>query len=766
MFARHGLDITAENLAAELARPLEGIDRSLPGFEDLAWEAVRGIEPGQPAHSLLFHALASPQVLTSPSKGDPLPLEDFPTPAEIEAVENYVYGAQPPSIEELRVLADGAHLAIAVFASEYRPAIGTVHRRHADMCYSRTGVARVGTEAPDYLPKARGYLPFVMGDGRRIRALPCRYSAYIAALLPGKKGGHGPVRFIEAQNAPAAQSSTAPHKDDEARSFWIPVHKLFDGDECIRDRTLSVVLSANHINERLRRAHLFFLAHGHNGGWCEPDISNPPFRCTDGIAGFEAARDRDGSWLLVPEVHPRLIEPAQYDGKPLTYIVPETKSDKDPWRPYPRLGGSSLNLKPPPSEARTAPEYLHARHRIDGPEKETDLNKRPDMPDIVKKGGYRARHYVDYTGDGWIAVACSELALEVPRRLAAYSIVSSPDFLPAVKQSDLMEWTEQSVAPSLLETIWPESPGKPQALSDQRFAANLELDGAHFDASDDTMTAIVGNAGSGTGRLTQIERELELRASTLPDAAAGVFAPGWDVAYDRTSEVDESGTGSGLRPGTTFLNSYGLGSPFVEDSKLCAALSSFWPAAAPDITRTFEPSRRYATATPLPDEVIGLGSSPPWDGIRGPRVDHQKKEVEYTALSYADYVQAALDNAFNITQIGETTLDDYVARTLTMALVYQALGATKVEDKVKWVLLSFRKTDPDDADLHRACDATKKQVNPEFTFRFEMFEHKGEIRTRRNKVGKRFIDLGKLELIFADPTVVLRRTEKDDWVAS
>ena len=125
------------------------------------------------------------------------------------------------------------------------------------------------------------------------------------------------------------------------------------------------------------------------------------------------------------------------------------------------------------------------------------------MPEVVAEGGYEALHYVDYTGDGWVAVACPELALDLPRRLPAYSLVATPDFFPAVKQSDLTEWTDESVPPDLRETIWPGVPGRPEALSDQRLAANLALNEAGFDPGDGTMTAIVGPHGSGGGRLTE-----------------------------------------------------------------------------------------------------------------------------------------------------------------------------------------------------------------------------------------------------------------------
>ena len=134
------------------------------------------------------------------------------------------------------------------------------------------------------------------GNPHLLRVQPCRYAAYIAALAPGKKDGHGPMRFIEPENLMSASSGRGTkeagqsepftalqgHKlGDASRNFWVPLHKLFEGNECLRGRTLSVRLSASHVNEKLRRAHLFFLAHGHNGGWFEPDISKPPFVLTE-----------------------------------------------------------------------------------------------------------------------------------------------------------------------------------------------------------------------------------------------------------------------------------------------------------------------------------------------------------------------------------------------------------------------------------------------------------------------------------------------------
>ena len=183
----------------------------------------------------------------------------------------------------------------------------------------------------------------------------------------------------------------------------------------------------------------------------------------------------------------------------------------------------------------------------------------------------------------------------------------------------------------------------------------------------------------------------------LPDGAAGVFAPGWDVSFDQTAP--KPGASGSEAEGIVFLNNYGLGSPFPEDAMLCAALSSFWPAVAPDITRTFAPTGRYHSATPLTDETIGLGKSAPWDGIKGPVPGPDADTLDYRRLEYGDYVEAAIDGRFDLSSIANTTPAEYIARTLTMAMVYHALGVTERFEKSKWAVLSFRRADPADPDL-------------------------------------------------------------------
>ena len=147
LLAHHGLDITSADLKSELDRVLPNIDRHAAGFEDFAFEGKKGIEPGHPARSLLYHALASTNVI---KKVDGSFLSAFPTLAEISTVENYVFGAKPPTLKELRTRVNNLPLSVVVFAYEYRPATQTCHKKHADLVFSRTGVARVGTAKPIY----------------------------------------------------------------------------------------------------------------------------------------------------------------------------------------------------------------------------------------------------------------------------------------------------------------------------------------------------------------------------------------------------------------------------------------------------------------------------------------------------------------------------------------------------------------------------------------------------------------------------------------
>ena len=175
------------------------------GFEDFIASKSRGIEPGNPAASLLYHAFASPNVSLAPEQATPLgslsqPITDFPTVEELDTIANYIFAKANRSLADVRQYAaelleinlEAVELAVAVFASEYRPAPETPHQRYADFCHSRTGTARVGTAGAVYDGKLRGYIPFREGDSlHTIRVLPCHYTTWLAVSSNAKVNRFG-----------------------------------------------------------------------------------------------------------------------------------------------------------------------------------------------------------------------------------------------------------------------------------------------------------------------------------------------------------------------------------------------------------------------------------------------------------------------------------------------------------------------------------------------------------------------------------------------
>ena len=106
-----------------------------------------------------------------------------------------------------------------------------------------------------------------------------------------------------------------------------------------------------------------------------------------------------------------------------------------------------------------------------------DLNDDENMVAIIRQGGYLARHFVDFTGDGWIKASCPQLNTSIPdtpqnRHLRAYSLVTAPDFYFNVDQGELMNWANKPDVLPLLDEAWADMLGP---LSDVRLPANLEL---------------------------------------------------------------------------------------------------------------------------------------------------------------------------------------------------------------------------------------------------------------------------------------------------
>jgi hypothetical protein len=773
------LDIITPDLPAMLSQPLSQIDRTVPGFEDFALEGTRGIEPGSPARSLLFHALASPNVFGDAAGND---LSAFPTPAEIEAVENYVYGVQPPSLDDLRAQADDHPLAVVVFALEYRTARETVHGKHADFCFSRTGLARIGTTEAIYDARRREFLPVKADDPFAFPVQPARYAPFLAMQRRADPDSFGPLRATD---------------DDQSRLFWVPLHKLFSGPECLQGLDLTVTLSTDHSSEKLRRFHTRMNTAGFYTGWDEPDIDQFPFVIQgETLAAFSPDPDHGSGWVMPPP-HP-LVEPATHDGKPLTFYYSQELAaspeityssslqllEAPPFQP---LGPGRTQSLPEniaiaeeeipgyltaisPDIGRSSPEYLNIRHTVSPDGTEENLNDLPDIFAPISEGGYWARHFIDYAADGWVAARCRELDEVVPLRVPAYSSVAPPSFYPYTSQRALTEWTERGAPEELRQGIFVIPP---RPLSDRRLAANITL-AAGFTIDDDTVTALVslpldaGTTQSGAPE-TFVRRHLQ-----LPDGMAGLFDPGWDVSQDRT--VDNR----------FFLANYGLGTPFIEDAKLCAAPSTYWPGLSPDSSREFPPAKpsgenqyqTWPTIAPMTDEELGIVEVKgrgflPWDGVRGPRVTvvDGTEMVDYPEFAHTDYLETV--EHFTAALTGKVDHEEYIARVLAMAQVYWALdirwsdfgekyGIAEALDrfqaaKAEWTVLSFRALgEGADDELTEAETSAGIRLQGDTRYRFHLFQWNG-VETPVEDVRRILVGIKEQAVAYTDLTNILMR---------
>jgi hypothetical protein len=654
LLGMHGLNLNAKDLEAELARELTGIDRTVAGFEDFCLDGNRAIEPGIPARSLLYHAMASPLVHPAMSSGSSLDPTAYPTLEEIDTVENYIY-----SLTKCK-LADFPSAVVAVFSYQYRTAPRTAHGLFADLTFSRTGVSRVGTVPPNYDRIRRSFWVAPPDGTGGICAMPARFAAFLAMTEPVHASGV----VLDKQSG------------DKGRKFLFPVQKLFAGNECLggETSTLNLEFHQYHRNEKLSRIH----THGRIPALAGFDIKAFPFiRDTENTKDLLSLKTTGSSALVVPKDQEFLVRTATQTNavsnknELLRFTVPPARSDDDRF-------STSLQIEFEEKVGRQAPEYVNIRHQVTtssgGKQSITDLNvlSEAKFTKLIKEGGYEAAHFVDDTCDGYVAAKVTGLSKKLPDK-PAYSLVTAPDFFPLADQIEITHWAKQSHI--RLQDHFNE--GSPEPLSSGRLAANphlqrLDIDSPAFDRDDKTMTAMVSCLKVGS-KVVQEPKPAIFRdpATTfLPDGASDIFAPGWDVS----AAGDSKGQ---------FYAAFGLGSPFPEDAKLCAALNSFWPAVAPDASRTFGPDvlRPFGvptspTAIPMLDAELGFHPKHPsvkngvqktrvgWDGEFGPFFETVQGSlfVNYASLDRSDYVSNALAGKITVTSLMDISALELIDR--------------------------------------------------------------------------------------------------------
>lgn len=658
------LDIRSSNLSKELKKPLT-IDRSAPGFEDFAPSANRAIEPGLPSHSLLYHALASPYVHVN-DLGINGQDNQYASLEEFDIIENYIY-----SLAKDKVDLNGT--VVAVFAYQYRVGSRSSHAKFADIAFSRTGVARVGTDESAYKAVRRSFW-FESNEEGKFRVLPCRYGIFLA-----KKG-------IAGVDGSVLSNSSRSDFDE----YLFPVYKLFEGDECIKDKSITQLnLLENHVNEKLKRIHDIPLANEGVPIAKGFDISKSPFvRNSENGGELVQILSHGSSFVLEPIANSHLVRTEDQlnsvsnKTQIVGFTVPRGNGNN-------RLSSSYMIPRVQNFSARLAPEYINIRQEAD-PNKGkdqplNDLNKlsESEFTKKLRDGGYFAPHFVDDSCDGCIEASVEGLD-EVKEHFPAFSLVTAPDFFPLADQSEVRQELNTR---------------KYQPLSDERLPPNpsLKLPSNNsisaFSRIDNTTTAVVGNL---TGSQSQkFDSKFNNAISYLTDSASGVFAPGWDVS------VSADGAGR-------FFTSFGLGSPFPEDAKLCAAIQSFWPAVAPDNGRTFgnESGHDISLGNELPMLDKELGFHPKhervlnnevesyrgWDGEYGPFLEKNNGStfINYVALERSDYVRHSIENRIRLDLTGHIQGEELVSRAQKLAVCQQQIQILGISTKGT-SLFSFRK---------------------------------------------------------------------------
>jgi hypothetical protein len=393
------------------------------------------------------------------------------------------------------------------------------------------------------------------------------------------------------------------------------------------------------------------------------------------------------------------------------------------------------------------------------------------MNEIMSKGGYQTLHYIDAAGDGWIEPRCPQLEGEVDAILPAYCMVGLPDFFPKVTQRELMVWWRDKVPKPIRDALWAI---QPLALSQTRIAGNITLP-AGFSLEDTTITAIVSQPTEEDGPVQSPNGPWTIEKAGMPDGAIGLYDPGWETSqgiYYR-----------GPRQLQKFLAGYGLGSPFIEDAKLCAALGAYWPGVAPDSTRQYQPDKHiggivypYPTISPLTDEEIGSapvegGQYMPWDGVRGPRAATFKGRAvaAYTDATRVDYIDLVGTMTAALTSRIDT--EEYEARILAMEAVYWGLGIhdpdielpyKALRAKAEWAVLSFRALKADDSGIAAAEQATGVKLPGPRRYFFHVYRW-GDLSHDPDDLRIVFVDMLEQAFAYVSGNTVLIQRDGGPW---
>lgn len=674
-FALHGVDD-----GTAFPAPIQ-VRRDVVGCEDFMRSAGSDslVVAGDPAASFLYHCLANPAVYLGPGA-------TYPSLDELQLVEDFIFALGTVTANDMQ------RLVPAVMCYEYREAAATAHQKHADIVYSRAGVARIGNAPARYEGRYRTFV-LEAEAAHEVRCLPARYGLFLCEPVKGRdyKGNY----------------LGRPQAEDAGRIFLVPRIKVVEGQTLAGDMVQKVEFGSFHASDRIKR----LFAVGGLDAVGDPALGHPPFArsSTNGGLGFDN-RSFDNGYLVVqkpgPLVQEALISAGNSSGqvRRAGTVVPQKGVGIPPYnenRRYStlRVGqellsagfdyiGSQLSGGAIYRSPRNCPEFINIRHALsDDSTQVEDINLRTigsvQFQALVNAGNFKAALYLDSICDGYVKGRFNWRDRVYPAT-PAFSIVTAPDFFPCIKNLDI-----QKFASNFKE-------GGPSPLCEGRLQANVHTrdpeTGSAVFGDADTMVAAICAAPRGAGDGKRFRHQSYEVATALTDGASNVFAPGWDVTYGRD--------GLFSRP---YYHTAGLGSPFVEDVKLCAAANGMWAAASPDASRTF--ARKTPTSMPLTDEELGVHQDSPyhafldrssrgWDGEYGPffcQGADGSWGVNYSDIWRSDYVSNTLRGLLNFAVLRSITRPDMEKRMKALQDAVHALEGKSAKDSSYW-LVSFRTT--------------------------------------------------------------------------
>lgn len=692
------LELSGEELKKELIKELDSNklaalrQHESSGYDDFSGERL--IQPGFPAYSLLFHTIASPRVR-------PEGVREYLSLEQVDLLENYIYALSDwEQIKSIYKVGSNNDLVLAVFAYEYRTAFKTPHHAYADMVYSRTGIARIGNE-PLHYDKLNRCHTAKPGDESRVKnvaVMPARYGLYIA-----RKVKNNSISLVKSDAHKGNDSKD--DRYDAGKFFLQPIRKIFNDD--MLTGNAGIQFTEMHKSEKLQKLSL-------TKGITMKALKPKPRFSKDLVVQDEKIRNAGSSFLVISK-HNDLIRPAREDGQILFFKVPKFVE-----KPYPNryftafctqevedvelLEGSLHRIYNKYQAPRNQPLFVNITNKVTQDTTYAALPKTKDkaFENEMKKGNYYAPLFEDSICDGSVNVDISSLKLDklngiAKKCLPAFSIVTAPDFFPQVDPLDF-EMYDISPGTSRKESHFYE--GGVASLATARIKPNPKMIDTKADSTADTYLAVLSGPlkeKSGISMQRQAvyknpasERGYEI-SGFLPDIASSVFAPGWDVTY------------CGL-VNDIYIGTEGLGSPFIEDMKFCAALNGMWPATSPDAARTYqgsnEPEYRNPTAVPLLDHEIGISGDGPagktheswgWDGEQGPYLEKvaAKWKINFTDLGRADAVNNALDGKLDMSQLRKLKSTELINRMECLKLCIHTLPQKNFREEYKGKITGY-----------------------------------------------------------------------------